>query len=372
MIEGALSLSLAARGSWAAVSLDKLGNWGLAMKKYIRALGICIAAFGLAQAAAAATPAYHVAKTYDLGGDGFWDYVTFDPETDRLFIGRNDRIMVVDAGSGKLLGEVHGLQRAHGVAIDHAHGRGFATSGGDAMLVIFDLKTLQVLGKTKVDEDDDAIQFDPASGHVFTFNGDAHSASVIDPATGKLIGTVDLGAKPEFGVPDGRGKLFVNLESTSEIAEIDAATMKVTRRWPLAPCQSPSGLAIDAAHHVLFSVCRNRVMAISDAESGKVIAHVPIGPGADAARYDAGTGLAFASTGGDGAITVVHEDSPTKFRVVQTVKTQPGARTMGLDPATHRLFTVTASFKPRPKTTGRRRRFPEIIPGSFKLIVLEQ
>lgn len=341
------------------------------MNKYLRALGICMAAFGLAGAAAAA-PMYHIAKTYTLGGDGFWDYATFDPQTDRVFIGRNNRIMVVDAGSGKLLGEVHGLQRAHGVAIDHAHGHGFATSGGDAMVVMFDLQTLKVLGKTKVDIDADAIQFDPSSGHIFTFNGDAHSASVIDPATGKLIGTVDLGAKPEFGVPDGQGKLYVNLESTSEMAEIDAGTMKVTRRWPLAPCQAPSGLAIDAAHHILFSVCRNRVMAISDAESGKVIAHVPIGPGADAARYDAGLGLAFASTGGDGAITVVHEDSPTKFRVVQTVKTQLGARTMGLDPQTHRLFTVTASLKPRPSKPGQRRRFPMIVPGTFKLIVLQE
>lgn len=341
------------------------------MNKHKPLLAIFIGMLGLAQAAAAASMTYHVAKTYKLGGDGFWDYLTFDPATDRLFIGRNDRIMVVDAGSGKLVGEVHGLQRAHGVAIDHAHGRGFATSGGDAMVVIFDLKTLNVLGKTKVGIDDDAIQFDPATGHVFTFNGDAHTASVIDPATGKLIGTVDLGAKPEFGVPDGQGKLYVNLESSSELAEIDAASMKVTRRWSLAPCQSPSGLAIDAAHHILFSVCRNRVMAISDAESGKVIAHVPIGPGADAARYDPGTGLAFASTGGDGAITIVHEDSPTQFHVVQTVKTQLGARTMGLDPRTHRLFTVTASLKPRPRKPGQRRRFPEIVPGTFKVIVLE-
>lgn len=339
------------------------------MNKY-RMLGACIAIFALAQAAAAA-PTYHVAKTYTLGGAGFWDYLTFDKESNRLFIGRNDRIMVVDAGNGKLVGEVHGLKRAHGVAIDHAHGRGFATSGGDAMVVMFDLKTLKVLGKTKVDVDDDAIQFDPSTGHIFTFNGDAHTASVIDPATGKLIGTVDLGAKPEFGVPDGRGKLYVNLASTSQMAEIDAAGMKVTRRWSLAPCRSPSGLAIDAAHHILFSVCRNRVMAISDADAGKVIAHVPIGPGADAARYDAGTGLAFASTGGDGAITIVHEDSPMQFHVVQTVKTQLGARTMGLDPETHRLYTVTASFKPQPQVQGRRRRFPQMVPGTFRLLVLE-
>ena len=326
----------------------------------------------LGQSIPAMAQSYHVAGTYTLGGDGFWDYLYLDSASNRLYIGRNDRVMVVDPASGKLIGEVTGLQRAHGVAIDHAAGRGFATSGGDAMLIMFDLKTLQVLGKTKVDMDDDSIQFDPSSGHIFTFNGDAQSASVVDPASGKLLGTIDLGAKPEFGVPDGHGKLYVNLESSSAIAEIDAASMKVTRRWPLAPCESPSGLAIDTTHHVLFSVCRNQLMTMSDTQSGKVVASVPIGPGADAARYDAGTGLAFASTGGDGAITVVHEDGPAQFSVVQTVKTQAGARTMEIDPMTHRLYTVTADFKPQAAPAPGQRRRPELMPGTFKLFVLER
>ncbi len=343
------------------------------MNKKIHGLAAAAAVLALAQAGPAGAQTYHVTHTYKLGGEGFWDYLNLDETTNRLFIGRNDRIMVVDPANGKVLGHVPGLMRAHGVAFDHASGRGFATSGGDATVVMFDLKSLKPIGSIKVDEDDDAVLHDPATGHIFTFNGDAHTASDIDPSTGKLVGTIDLGAKPEFGVSDGQGKLYVNLESTSQIAEIDASAMKVTRKWALAPCDSPSGLAIDAAHHVLFSVCRNGMMAMSDAESGKVVAHVPIGLGPDAARFDPGTQLAFASTGGDGAITVVQEDSPGKFHVVQTVKTAPGARTMELDPKTHRLYTVTAEFKPQAaQAQGQRRRRPELVPGSFKLIVLEK
>ncbi len=342
------------------------------MNEKIGLLVSAAALCALAPALPVAAQSYHVAHTFKLGGDGGWDYLALDGATNRLFIGRNDRIMVVDPTKGKLLGEVPGLERAHGVAFDLASGRGFATSGGDANVVIFDLKTLKTLGRTKVDEDDDAILLDPATHHVFTFNGDAHTASVLEPSSGKLVGTIQLGAKPEFGVADGQGKLYVNLESSSEIAEIDAAAMKVTRRWPLAPCESPTGLAIDTAHHVLFSVCRNQVMAMSDATSGKVVGRVAIGPGADAARYDAATGLAFASTGGDGAITVVREESPASFSVVQTLKTQVGARTLELDPKTHRLYTVSADFKPQPQASQGQRRRPEIVPDSFTLLVLER
>jgi DNA-binding beta-propeller fold protein YncE len=309
---------------------------------------------------------YHVEHTFKLGGDGFWDYLALDPASNRLFVGRNDRVMVIDPAAGKLLGEVPGLNRAHGVAFDEASGRGFATSGGDGTVVIFNLKNLSVIGRTKVDDDADAILREPTTGHIFTLNGDAMTASVLDPKSGERVGTVALGAKPEFGVADGAGKVYVNLESTAEIAEVDAAGMKVVRRWKLAPCEDPTGLAIDTAHGVLFSVCRNRLMVMSSIASGQVVAQVPIGPGADAARYDAGTGLAFASTGGDGAITVVHEDSPTSFRVVQTVKTAPGARTMELDGRTHRLYTVTAAFK-QPAPQGRR---PELLPDTFELLEL--
>lgn len=325
-----------------------------------------------AESQATSGSGYHVAHTFQLGGEGGWDYLTLDTASNRLFMGRSDRVMVVNPSNGKVLGQVPGFHRAHGVAIDYAAGRAFATSGADSTVVIFDPATLKVLGRTKVDIDDDAILFDPASGHVFTFNGDAQTASVIDPVSGKRIGTIDLGAKPEFGVTDGQGHVYVNLESTSQLAEIDAAAMKVVRKWPLGPCESPSGLAIDAQHHVLFSGCRNQVMAISDAAAGKVVASVKIGRGVDACRFDPGTGLAFASTG-DGAITVVREKSPTQFEVVQTVTTRPGARTMELDPKTHRLYTVTARFGPAPAAgAGQRRRRPPMIPGSFTLLVLDR
>ena len=316
--------------------------------------------------------AYHVTHTYTLGGDGGWDYLSLDTVGHRLFVARQDRVMVLDPASGKVLAEIPGLNRAHGIAFDYADGKGFATSGGDSSVVIFDLKTLQVTGRTIAAPDADAVLFDPVTKRIFTFNGDSRSSSVIDAASGKRIGTIDLGGGPEFAVSAGDGKLYVNLEDSSAIDEIDAATMKVLRRWPLAPCQSPSGLAIDRAHHRLFSGCHNKVMAISDAQAGKVITTVPIGEGVDANRFDPGTQLAFASTG-DGTITVVHEDGPDTYSVVTNVATKRGARTMEVDLATHVVYTVSADFGPPPAPTpDQPRPRPSIVPGTFALLVLER
>ncbi len=316
--------------------------------------------------------AYHVTHTYTLGGDGGWDYIALDTASHRLFIARQDRVLVVNPASGKVLAEIPGLNRAHGVAFDYAGGRGFATSGGDSSVVIFDLKTLQVLGRTIAAPDADAVLFDPATKRIFTFNGDSRSSSVIDAASGKKIGTIDLGAGPEFAVSAGDGKLYVNLEDSSAVEEIDAAAMKVLRRWPLAPCESPSGLAIDREHHRLFSGCHNQVMAISDVKVGKVITTVPIGQGVDANRFDPGTQLAFASTG-DGNLTVVHEDGPDKYSVVANVATKRGARTMEVDLASHTVYTVSADFGPPPAPTpDRPRPRPSTLPGTFALLVLER
>jgi len=333
-----------------------------------------ILATGLLTLGVARSPAqsYHVTHTYTLGGEGGWDYISLDTVGHRLFVARQDRVMVIDPATGKLLGEVPGLNRAHGIAFDYADGKGFATSGGDSSVVIFDLKTLQVTGRTIAAPDADAVLFDPATRRVFTFNGDSRSSSVIDAASGQKIGTIDLGAGPEFGVSAWDGKLYVNLEDSSALEEIDATAMKVLRRWPLAPCQSPSGLAIDREHHRLFSGCHNQVMAISDAQAGKVIATVPIGQGVDANRFDPGTQLAFASTG-DGNITAVHEETPDKYTVVQNVATKRGARTMEVDLASHVLYTVTADFGPPPAPTpDRPRPRPSILPGTFVLLVLER
>ena len=325
-----------------------------------------------AGAVALRAQSYHVTHTYTLGGDGGWDYLSLDTVGHRLFVARQDRVMVIDPASGKVLAEIPGLNRAHGVAFDYADGKGFATSGGDSSVVIFDLKTLQVTGRTIAAPDADAVLFDPATRRIFTFNGDSRSSSVLDAASGKKIGTVDLGGGPEFGVSAGDGKLYVNLEDSSAVDEIDASTMKVVRRWSLAPCQSPSGLAIDREHHRLFSGCHNQVMAISDAQAGKVVATVPIGQGVDANRFDPGTQLAFASTG-DGNITVVHEDGPDTYTVVANVPTKRGARTMEVDLSSHVVYTVTADFGPMPAPTANLPRpRPPILPGTFALLVLER
>jgi hypothetical protein len=330
--------------------------------------GILLLALG---ARSTEAQSYHVAKTTVLGGDGGWDYVALDSVGHRLFIARQNRVMVVDEASGRLVGEIPGLARAHGIAFAYEAGHGFATSGTDSAVTMFDLTTLKVLGRSTAAVDADAVLYDPASKHVFTFNGDAHSSSVLDPTSGARVGTIDLGAGPEFGVSAGDGKLYVNLEDESAVAEIDAVAMRVTRRWSLTPCEGPSGLAIDRAHHRLFSVCRNKVMAISDATGGKVMTALPIGAYVDAAGFDPGTELAFASNG-DGTLTVVHEDAPDKFHVVGDVPTRRGARTMTLDPVTHHVFLVTADFGPTPAATAQQPRpRPSIIPGTFSLLVAE-
>jgi hypothetical protein len=314
---------------------------------------------------------YHVTRTFTLGGEGGWDYLALDTAGHRMFIARQDRIMVVDPAAGTLLGEIPGLNRAHGVAFDYASGHGFATSGADSTVTMFDLKTLQVLVRTTAAVDDDGILYDPATRRIFTMNGDAGSATAIDPVSGRRVGAVDLGGKPEFGVSAGDGMLYVNLEDKSEVAEVDAQTLKVTRHWSIAPCESPSGLAIDRANHLLFSGCRNGLMGVSDARAGRLVTTVPIGRGVDACRFDAASRLAFASNG-DGTLTVIHEDSPDKYTVVANVATKQGARTMELDEATHRLYTVSADFGPAPAPTAERPRpRPPVLPGTFALLVLE-
>jgi DNA-binding beta-propeller fold protein YncE len=322
-------------------------------------------------AAPAVAQTYHVTHTYTLGGDGGWDYLALDTAGHRLFVARQDRVMVIDPGTGTLLGEIPGLVRAHGVAFAYAAGHGFATSGADSSVTMFDLKTLAVLTRTVAAIDDDGILFDPATGNVFTMNGDAGSATEIDAATGRRIGSVDLGGKPEFGVSAGDGMLYVNLEDKSQVVEVDARALRVTRHWSIGPCTGPSGLAIDREHRLLFSGCRNALMGVSDARAGRLIATVPIGRGVDACRFDAARGLAFASNG-EGTITVIREDSPTAFSLVANATTRPGARTMELDEATHRLFTVSADFGPAPAPTPERPRpRPPVLPGTFALLVLE-
>ena len=309
---------------------------------------------------------YKITQTYALGGDGSWDYVVPDARHHRLFIGRQNRVMVVDENDGKLLGGITDINGAHGTAIAEASGHGFATSGNDSSVVMFDLNTFKVLGRIPAAEDADAIIYDAASNRVFTFNGDAHSSTVIDPA-GKLITNVDLGGKPEYGASAGDGKVYANLTDNGEVVEIDGKTACVTRRWSTAPCKNPVAMAIDTTHKRLFSGCRSGVMAISDYKAGKVVATVPIGTGVDGAGYDVASGNAFASNA-DGTLTVIHQDSPDSYRVVQTLKTMPLSRNMGIDPVTHRIYLAGAKFGAAPSGRGR----PPMEPGSFVVLVVER
>src|SRR5947209_9373337 len=293
--------------------------------------------------AQSSSSSYRIAHTYVLGGDGGWDYIVPDPPTHRLFIGRQNRVMVVDEDNGTLLGEVTGIQGAHGTAVVPATGHGFATSGNDQSVVMFDLKTLKTLGRIPAAEDADAIIYDSVSNRVFTFNGDAHSSTVIDPKAGSLITNIALGGKPEYGASAGDGKVYANLTDTSEVVEIDAKAATVARRWSTAPCKQPVAMAIDTTHHRLFSGCRSGVMAISDYQAGKLVATVPIGKGVDGAGFDAASGNAFASNA-DGTLTVIHQDTPDQYHVIESVETPESSRNMGLDPSNHRVFLVSAKF----------------------------
>ena len=320
----------------------------------------------------AASSGYHLIKKVPLGGEGFWDYLGIDPERRHLFISHSTHVMVVDADSYQVVGDIPDTQGVHGIAVAAEFGRGFVSDGGAAQVTIFDLKTLKTIGTAKTGEGPDGIIYDPGSKRVFTFNGRAGSSTAIDAQTGNVAGTIDLGGRPEFAAADGQGHVYNNLEDKSIELQIDSKNLKVLNRWPLAPCESPSGLAIDAEHRRLFVGCHNKMMAVLDADSGKVVASVPIGQGVDANRFDPGTQLAFSSNG-DGTLTVVHEDSPDKYTVVDNVQTQRGARTMEVDPKTHNVFTVTAEFGPMPTDVkpGERRR-PPMIPGSFTLLVFGQ
>jgi len=314
-----------------------------------------------------ATP-YRIAQTFTLGGDGGWDYIVPDPPSHRIFIGRANRVMVVDEETGKLVGTVTGIDGAHGTAIAPLTGHGFATSGNDGSVVMFDLTSFKSLKKIPAAEDADAIIYDGSSKRVFTFNGDAHSSTVIDPAQGTLVTNIPLNGKPEYGASAGDGKVYANLTDTSEVVEIDAKAATVSRRWPTTPCKQPVSMAIDTVHHRLFSGCRSGVMAISDYQAGKMLTTVPIGTGVDGAGYDAATADAFASNA-DGTLTVIHQDSPDKYSVAQTLQTSPGSRNMGLDPTNHRIYMAAAKFGPAP-TTGRGR--PPVLPDSFSLLVIER
>jgi DNA-binding beta-propeller fold protein YncE len=315
---------------------------------------------------------YQLVKKVKLGGSGGWDYLEVDPATHRIFISRATHVIVVDPDEGKIIGDIPDTQGVHGIALADEFNKGFTTNGRTADSTVFDLTSLKVLGNTKTDKDTDGVIYDPFSKRVFTFNGDANTASAIDAASGKLVGTFPLGGGPEFGASDGKGKIFVNLEDKSSLVKFDAKTLQIEHTWPLAPCESPSGLAIDAANEILIVGCHNKLMTFVDGNSGKVLGTVPIGQGVDANRFDPATGYAFASCG-DGTLTIAHEDSPTKFSPVETIQTQRGARTMAVDYATHAVYLVTADLGPAPPATeDHPHPRPAILPDTFTLLIYKK
>lgn len=317
--------------------------------------------------AAAGDSGYHLLKTFKLGGDGGWDLLKLDASTRRLYITRGTHVIVIDADTGAAVGDIPDTPGVHGVALAGDLGRGFTSNGRENTVTIFDLQTLKPITKVGVGENPDTVQYDPATKHVFTFNGRSNDATVIDPVKASVIATIKLGGKPEFAIPDDHGEIFVNMEDTSEIVAIDSVKMEVKARWPLAPCQSPTGLVMDGKNRRLFAGCANQLMAVVDADSGKVITTLPIGRGVDGTKFE--DGLAFASCG-EGMLSIIKEDSPDKFRVLDNVPTAPGARTLAVDKKNNNIYLVTAKFGPAPAPTADQPHpRPAILPDSFEVLV---
>jgi DNA-binding beta-propeller fold protein YncE len=313
---------------------------------------------------------YRVLGQYKLGGEGGWDYLAIDSKARRLYISHATHVLVVDADTGAVVGDIPDTPGVHGVAVVEDVGKGYVSDGRASAVTVFDLKTLKPLKQIPVGKNPDAIVYDAASKRVFTMNGASDDATAIDVKTDTVAGTLALGGRPEFAVTDDEGKVFVNLEDKSAIVEFDSRRLAIGATWPVAPAEEPSGLAFDRKHRRLFSVGSNKLMAVVNADTGKVVRTLPIGSGVDAAGFDPETGLIFSSNG-DGTLTVVHEDSPDKYSVIENVTTRRGARTMALDQKTHRVYLVTAEFGPPPAPTPERPHpRPTIVPGSFTLLVV--
>lgn len=324
----------------------------------------------LVLAAAFAQSGYHLIKKISIPGDGFWDYLTTDPATGRVYVSHGTEVDVVDGGKGEVVGKIAGLKFIHGIALAPEFNRGFISDGGANQVVVFDMKTLEKTGAVPAGTNPDGIIYDPATKRVFAFNGRSASATAVDAEKGTLAGTVMLEGKPEFPAPDGKGHVFVNIEDKSEVMDIDAKALTVVHKWPLGMCKEPSGMAMDTKTRRIFSGCDNKMMAVMNADTGQVVTTVPIGEGVDATWFDPGTKYVLNSCGEDGVLTVIHEDSPDKYRVVENVKTETGARTMALNPKTHTVYLAVAQVETQPPAEGQAKGRPRrrIVPGSFGLL----
>jgi YVTN family beta-propeller protein len=331
------------------------------MKKLLALALTCFAAF--------AAEGYHVITKIKVGGQNGWDYLAYDPASNRLFVSNTDRAVVIDVGAGKVVGEIPGTQGIHGIALVPGANKGYTSNGRGNNVTVFDLKTLQKIGDIPTGENPDSICYEPKTQRVFTFNGRSKDTSAIDVKSGKVVATVGLGAKPEFCQADGTGKVYVNLEDTNELAEIDAATPVVARKVKLDQCDAPSGLAIDRKDRKLFSVCENKMMAITDIPSMRVVGTAPIGAGTDGAGFDSGLGLAFSSNGGDGTLSIV-KAANGKYETVDTVPTERGARTIAVDEKNHRVFMTAAEYTPVQTAPDGKKSRPRIAPDSVHILVV--
>jgi DNA-binding beta-propeller fold protein YncE len=318
-------------------------------------------------------PGFAVTRRIPIGGEGGWDYLTPEPATGRLFVTHGTHVVVLDSQSGRILGDIADTPRVHGVALIESLNRGFTTNGGDASVTMFELGSLEVMRRIKIaGQNPDAILYEPATGRLFTFNGASADATAIDPQTGDVIGTIPLGGKPETGVDDGNGHVYVNIEDRSELKRFDPQTLEVNATWSLAPCEEPTGLAMDQQTRRLFVGCSNKLMTVVDADTGQVVTTLPVGDGVDGVKFDPSLKLVFVSAG-EGTLTVVHEKDANSFEVQQNVPTLRGARTLAVDPTRHEVYLSTAevdtSKPPRPDDPRHR---PQYLPGSFMVLVVSR
>ena len=349
---------------WLAVRLRLLGS-----------LGILTAVVSL-DASAATDPGYHLLQKIAVGGDTGWDYLSVDSAARRLYVTHGTHIVVVNLDTNEVVGDIADTPGVHGFAIAHDLGRGFSSNGAEARVSIVDLKSLATTAKVATEEGPDAILYEPGHEAVYAFNGRARSMTVIAARSGEVLTSVKLPGKPEFAAADpGAGRVYVNIEDKNEVVSIDSASHQVVNEWPIAPGESASGMAFDAVHHRLFLGCENHLMLMLDTTTGKVVTSVPIGTGVDANAFDPQLQLAFSSNG-EGSVTIAREQSASKLSVVQSLQTQPSARTMALDPVTHRIYLAAATFVPAAQapaaTAGagppvRQRR--ATVPGSFEILV---
>jgi DNA-binding beta-propeller fold protein YncE len=334
------------------------------MKKFIIFCVLAISANAFAGGSG-----YHVIKRLKVGGEGGWDYLAVDESARRLYISRSTHVMVIDLDTDKVVGDIPKTPGVHGIAVAPEFNRGFTSNGKVDTVTIFNLKTLKVIGKVKTGGNPDSIVYDPASKMVFSFNGRTKDTTVINARSGKVVQTIPLGGKPEYSATDGKCKIYVNIEDTNEVVEIDSLKINVSQRFPLKGCEEPAGMGLNAEKGIVFSGCHNKVMTILDTKTGKV-STLPIGAGVDGNGFDAVTGLVFSSNG-DGTLNIINETSPGIFAVGETVQTQRGSRTMAVDPKTHNIYLPAAQFThaENPTQAGSKQR-PMMVKDSFEVLVV--